>query len=35
VAVGWTILQMVYFMLKRQEDYRELGAGYLDQIDRE
>lgn len=35
VAVGRTILQMVYFMLKRQEDYRELGAGYLDQIDRE
>ncbi len=35
VAVGRTILQMVYFMLKRQEDYRELGAEYLDQIDRE
>jgi len=26
---------MVYFRLKRQEDYRELGAEYLDQIDRE
>jgi transposase len=35
VAVSRTILQMVYFMLRWQEDYRELGAGYLDQIDRE
>ena len=35
VAVGRTILQMVYFNLKRHEDHREQEAGYLDQIDRE
>jgi len=35
VAVGRTILQMAYYMLKRHEGYRELGAGYLDQLDRE
>jgi transposase len=35
VAVGRTILQMAYYMLKRQEVYRELGASYLDQLDRE
>jgi transposase len=35
VAVGRTILQMIYFMLSRQEDYHELGALYLDQLDRE
>jgi hypothetical protein len=30
-----TFRQMAYFMLKRQEGYRELGARYLDQLDRE
>jgi transposase len=35
VAVGRTILQMSYHMLKRGEVYHELGADYLDRIDRE
>jgi transposase len=35
VAVGRTILQMSYHMLKRGETYHELGSDYLDRIDRE
>lgn len=35
VAVGRTILQMAYHMLKRGEVYHELGAEYFDQFDRE
>ena len=35
VAVGRTILQAAYFMLKRGEAYHELGEHYLDRIDRE
>lgn len=35
VAVGRTILQMAYFMLRRGETYRELGSDYLDRLDRE
>jgi transposase len=35
VALGRTILQMAYHMLQRGEEYRELGATYLDQLDRE
>jgi transposase len=35
VAVGRTILQMAYHMLKNGEFYRELGESYLDQFDRE
>jgi len=35
VAVGRTILQMAYHMLCRDEEYREIGANYLDQLDRE
>lgn len=35
VAVGRTILQMAYHMLTRDEEYREIGANYLDQLDRE
>jgi transposase len=35
VAVGRTILQMAYHMLTRNEEYREIGANYLDQLDRE
>jgi transposase len=35
VAVGRTILQMAYYMLKRGEVYHELGAEYFDQLDRE
>lgn len=35
VAVGRTILQMAYHMLRRGEEYRELGETYLDQLDRQ
>mgnify|MGYP001127602079 FL=1 len=35
VAVGRTILQAAYHMLERGEEYRELGADYLDQRNRE
>lgn len=34
VAVGHSILQMAYHMLRRNEEYREMGANYLDQLDR-
>lgn len=34
MAVGRTILQMAYFMITRNETYRELGASYLDQLDK-
>jgi transposase len=34
VAVGRTILQAAYFMLKRGEEYHDLGENYLDQLDR-
>jgi transposase len=35
VAVGRTILQMAYHMIRRGEEYHELGPTYLDQLDRE
>lgn len=35
VAVGRTILQMAYHMIRRGEEYRELGETYLDQLDRD
>ena len=35
VAVGRTILQAAYYMLKRGETYHELGEDYLDRMDRE
>ena len=35
VAVGRTILQAAYYMLKRGEVYHELGEHYLDRTDRE
>lgn len=35
MAVGCSILQAVYYMLLRGEAYQELGADYLDQLDRE
>jgi transposase len=35
MAVGRTILQAAYHMLLRGEPYNELGADYLDQLDRE
>lgn len=35
MAVGRSILQAAYHMLLRGEPYRELGADYLDQLDRE
>jgi hypothetical protein len=34
VAVGRTILQAAYFMLKRGEEYYDLSENYLDQLDR-
>jgi len=34
VAVGRTILQAAYHMLKRGEEYHDLGENYLDQLDR-
>ncbi|MED4997259.1 IS110 family transposase, partial [Geobacillus stearothermophilus] len=30
VAVGRTILEMIYYILTRKEPYRELGADYWD-----
>ncbi|MCB0201966.1 MAG: IS110 family transposase, partial [Anaerolineae bacterium] len=30
-----SILQAIYYMLLRGEEYQELGADYLDQLDRE
>ncbi len=35
VAVGRTILQAAFYMLTRGVPYQELGANYLDQLDRE
>ena len=35
MAVGRTILQAAYYMLKRGEAYHELGEHYLDRMDRE
>jgi transposase len=35
VAVGRTILQAAYYMLKRGETYHDLGEDYLDRMDRE
>ena len=35
MAVGRSILQAAYHMLLRGEPYQELGADYLDQLDRE
>ena len=35
VAVGRTILQAAYFMLKRGEVYHDLGEDYLDRMDRQ
>jgi transposase len=35
VAVGRTILQAAYYMIKRGEVYHELGEHYLDRIDRD
>lgn len=35
VAVGRTILQSAYFMLKKGETFHELGQDYLDKLDRE
>lgn len=35
VAVGHTILEAVYYMLRDEVDYQELGAQYFDERDRE
>ncbi len=35
VAVARSILQVAYHMMRRKETYRELGADYFDQLDRE
>ena len=35
VAVGRTILQAAFYMLTRGVPYQELGANYLDQLDRQ
>jgi transposase len=35
VAVGRTILQMAYHMIRRNQPYRELGSNYLDGLDKE
>jgi transposase len=35
IAVARTLLEIVYYLLSRGEDYRELGAEYVDQQDRE
>jgi transposase len=35
VAVGRTILQMTYHMIRRGEEYQELGESYLDQENKE
>ena len=34
MAVARTILQMAYYLLSRGEVYHELGAEYLDRLDR-
>ena len=34
VAVSHTLLTIVYYVLKRQEPYRELGGNYFDERDR-
>jgi transposase len=34
MAVGRTILQMAYHMIRRGEVYRELGNDYFDQFDK-
>jgi transposase len=33
IAVGHTLLVMIYHVLKKRETYRELGAGYFDRLD--
>ncbi len=35
VAVGRTILQMAYHMIRRNQPYHELGSNYLDALDKE
>jgi transposase len=35
VAVGRTILQMAYHMIRRNQPYHELGSAYLDALDKE
>jgi transposase len=35
VAVGRTILQIVYYLISRQEPYRELGVDHFDRLDKE
>jgi transposase len=35
VAVGRTILQIAYFLLLREETYRELGEDHFDRLDKE
>ncbi len=35
VAVGRTILQLAYFMISRNQVYHELGANYLDALDKQ
>jgi transposase len=35
VAVGRTILQMAYYLISRNQVYRELGANYLDALDQQ
>jgi transposase len=34
MAVGRTILQMAFHMIQRQQAYIELGANYLDSLDK-
>jgi transposase len=34
MAVGRTVLQMAYHMIQRQQEYVELGANYLDSLDK-
>jgi hypothetical protein len=35
VAVGRTILETAYYLISRSTNYEELGATYVDQLDRE
>jgi len=35
VAVGHTLLAMIYHVLKKQTTYRELGGDYFDRLDAE
>ena len=35
MAVGRTILQMAYYMISRNQVYHELGANYLDALDKQ